>query len=461
MNEIRWCRWILAVSALMTPFLLVLIANLQSDTDNISNWLPQNTSDRLEYDQFVELFGQDDELLVSWPGCTVDDPRLDELVQRLQHRNRTERLFDSIVSGKAVLDDLSKAKYSLSESQLKRRLRGVFFDGQYETTSVVLQLSDLGKSQGFKCVEVLNAEIQAVEGLTCDEVKIAGDAFTTVQIDRATQETLLYSLPAILFAVIFTYFCVGSLRLLLASFVAAGSAALLAVAFVTFCGGRFNSMLVMMPVLIIVLTFSSTIHLASYYKRAIWDGAEWPVRQMLHCGLRPCLLSVVTTMIGVGMLCISSVPAVRSFGFYSAAGLSFSLFSILVLYPAILMVWKSDKSDIKIPDEKNGLDFYLRISNRSLLTIANFIVLGFFTAVPFLVFGLGRIESRLQPERMFPADNPVVNNIEWLQKKFSTVRSIDVVVSYDIPFVDANVVDQLYELRKIQAKLAKLDAVKS
>ena len=461
MKDIRWCRWILALSALLCPFLIVLVLGLKSDTDNISNWLPQNTSDREEYDEFVKLFGHDDELLVSWSGCTVDDPRLDQLVSGLQAANRSERLFASIVSGKTVIDDLTKARYSLSESQLKRRLRGVFFDGQYSTTSIVLQLSEKGKANGAECLSLLRSEIESVDGLEIADAKIAGDAFTTVEIDKATRETLLYSLPAILFAVIFTYFCVGSFRLLMASFFAASSAALLAVAFVTFCGGRFNNMLVMMPVLVIVLTFSSTIHLSSYYKRAIWDGVKQPVWQMLNCGLRPCLLSVITTIISVVMLCVSSVPAVRCFGFYSAAGLSFSLFSILVLYPAILMVWKPSQADLRMPDEKRELDFYLRVSNSTMVTAANFVVLAFVVAVPLLFYGLGKIESRLQPERMFASDNPVVTNIDWLQKKFATVRSVDVVTTFDTPFAESDIVDQLYQLRKIQAKLAKLDAVKS
>ena len=47
------------------------------------DWLPLKYAETQQYRWFRRHFGTHDFIVVSWPGCTLDDDRLDRFVQHL------------------------------------------------------------------------------------------------------------------------------------------------------------------------------------------------------------------------------------------------------------------------------------------------------------------------------------------------------------------------------------------
>ena len=455
-------RRIITVALAALPFLIYLAFTLETNTDDMLNWVPEDTAQFAAYQRFTGLFGDDDELIVSWEGCLVDDPRLSELEGRLIRANQEHHLFNSIASGESILNLLGDKDFSFPRKTLERRLQHIFFDKEDGTTALILQLSETGQRSGSKCIDEIFSQADATDGLLADDIRIAGNAFTTTQIDSSTDKTVLLAFPAALLAVGFTFFCLRSLRLTLSALVVAGFAGVSSVAVIAIAGAKFNCLLVMLPVLVVVLTFSATIHLCSYYKKCVRAQHPDPVAGMLQIGLRPCMLAVLTTAIGILMLITSHVHAIRDFGMFTAIGLCLSLPSLLILLPAILKFWKPAAKEIE-HIKRNSWDNYfsIRLPRSAALPPANFVVAVCLLAIPVFGYGLSQIESRLLAERMFSRDSQVQRNTKWLADKFSSVHSVEVVAEFPKNLSETNLLNEIRQIKTLQSELAKIDAVES
>ena len=73
--------WILLIFALSIPAVACgIYINEQSNNNNIKQWLPKDDLEETKiYDEFRRHFGTDEYAIVSWKGCTLDDPRLQRL----------------------------------------------------------------------------------------------------------------------------------------------------------------------------------------------------------------------------------------------------------------------------------------------------------------------------------------------------------------------------------------------
>ncbi|MFV2067471.1 MAG: hypothetical protein ACC645_10860, partial [Pirellulales bacterium] len=52
--------------------------------NRVEDWLPETFAETQRLLWFVERFGSDELLMVSWDGCTFEDPRLREFSNKLQ-----------------------------------------------------------------------------------------------------------------------------------------------------------------------------------------------------------------------------------------------------------------------------------------------------------------------------------------------------------------------------------------
>lgn len=462
------CKWILSIAGLMLPVAIFFAIQLNGDNINLHKWIPEGTEQEEGYQQFVDLFGEDDELIVSWPGCDLEDPRLEELYHRLSASPEGEKLFSSIVSGKTILDQMADKEFSFPRAQLKQRLQGVFFDDDSETTAIILQLSPEGKMRGQSCIAELNRQIELTEELTVEDARIGGNLYTNNQIDKATSQSLRYSFPAILLAIIFTYFCLRSVKLSVAALITAGSSGLFSISIISMSGSDFNGLLVITPILIMVLVLSATVHLSSYYRRALKDGDDDAVDSMIRFGFRPCILAVMTTAIGIIMLYTSHVQAARMFGVYTAVGLIASLACILLLFPALVRLLPFGKVSAGDRETVLASSTTERVatvatpatqSPRLALPIAIGIIVLSMASFPLLGEGLRKIKTELDPEQMFSEDSIVQRNSQWLSQKFSSVECAEVIATFDGGLDEANLVDQIRQLGALQAKLSRLPEI--
>ncbi len=463
MFSARTCRCIIVSAVVVLPLLIAAAITVETNTDDIDIWLPQGTPQRASYDQFIEQFGPDDEIIFSWEGCTTTDPRLPQLIGGLRASNRELRLFSSLISGDAVIDELVSQGFGYQDSQLRRRLAGIFLDPRTGTTAVIAQLSDVGRRNGRQCIDEIYRQTDSIPGLNRDDLRIGGNTFTTTEIDKATNRSLWFAFPAACLAALTTLVCLGNVRLTLATLLVAGYSALLSIALVSLFGFKVNGLLVMMPILVLVLGLSAAVHLCSYYMQAIQESADDPVTEMLRTGWRPCAFALLTTAVGVAMLLTSHIEAVRTFGMFSSLGVLSALLCVLTIFPAVLRIWPCPvREKERICRRADRLTFpvpsVVTARHRWLATAVSII---FLAASPMLIFGLSRVKSTLQTEKMFSRQSVVNRDSQWLTQRFSAVKNIEVIATFKPASSDRLYVDQIRKLKALQQDLSQVEHVQS
>ena len=74
---------LVAALAICLPWGVWAVLNLPVGSSGVHEWLPEGRPERARYEAFVESFGNDQAVLISWDGCQVDDPRLAEYRDQL------------------------------------------------------------------------------------------------------------------------------------------------------------------------------------------------------------------------------------------------------------------------------------------------------------------------------------------------------------------------------------------
>ena len=466
MSALNRFHWIVVACLLVTPILIFVAIQSETNTQDVHTWLPNGTVERAEYETFLELFGQDDHILISWPGCNLDDLRMKELTQRLQNEDGVALFFRSVVNGAVVLEELANSQLGVSESAAKRRLANVFLGPDKETTGLILQLSEKGQANRKATLKALLDEVDQVEGLDRQDVRIGGNSYVNAEIDRATNQSLLLSIPAILLCIVITWFCLRSWRLTIITLFVAGLAALTSIAVVTGLGYKINGLLVLMPVLVLVLTLSSCIHLCSYYRTLFNEQNDGSASELavntLALGWRPSSMAMLTTSIGILMLSTSHIEAVRHFGWFSALSLVVALVVLLLVYPALLATWPASESEREKWLSGNRLDVGAKNEARLIPHVRwlSFVLLAFvFIAGPLMAMGLGKLETTLSPTKMFPADSGVNRGYSWITDNWTALESVELVAKF--PKQQARLVDQLEMVHRIHGAVRKATGISS
>lgn len=466
MSSLNRFHWIAIACFLVTPIFIFVAIQSETNTQDIHTWLPNGTLEREDYDRFLSLFGHDDDILVSWPGCTIDDPRLLELTNRLEAQNRIDQRFRGIVHGAILLNELTQNGLGLSESAAKRRLAGIFLGPDERTTGIVLQLSPKGQADRKATLNSLWQGVDDVPGLDRTNIRLGGTSFVNAEIDRATNQSLLLSIPAIVICIVITLVCLRSLRLTVITLFVAGWAALASITLVTGLGFKINGLLVLMPVLVLVLTLSGCIHLCSYYRTLLKQRCDGDPRELAHhtllMGWRPSCMAMLTTSIGILMLATSRIEAVRHFGWFSALSLVVALAVLLLLYPSLLAIWPASVREKKkwrdavcdANDDKQRRNFLLEFRWLPAALLLLTLVAG-----PWMAFGLTELRTTLSPSNMFPRNSRVNLGHSWISENWTALGSIELVVQF--PKGEGNLVDQLQKLTRIHAGVRRADGVTS
>ncbi len=72
----KFARPIIALVVVMLPFTVwAAILALKSNRNDVKEWLPDTFQATQDYRAFQQHFGDETFVLVSWEGCTLEDPR--------------------------------------------------------------------------------------------------------------------------------------------------------------------------------------------------------------------------------------------------------------------------------------------------------------------------------------------------------------------------------------------------
>ncbi len=117
---------IIAAVALLLPFTVwAAVLALKTNENDVKEWLPDTFQATQDYRRFQQHFGDETFVLVSWPGATLNDPRVDQLAQRLTHPEPGQpRYYAKAATGGGLMDRLMSHRRSFRRPRPSSVSRG-------------------------------------------------------------------------------------------------------------------------------------------------------------------------------------------------------------------------------------------------------------------------------------------------------------------------------------------------
>ncbi len=426
-------------------------SRIESNTEDVLQWLPDQSEARQQYNFFQSKFGADDFLVVTWDGCTVSDRRLLTFADQLKLKD-PDNLIQSVTNGAYVARRLVRT-LNISQPEIARRMEGVFFGSTHpELTCSLIELSPHGTLNRRLSMDVVWAAIDATPELPRDSVSIGGYPYIGTFVDTQLKNSFRYfMLPSAIFATLVSLFCLRNFSLTAIVFVTALGAAAVSVALVPACGMKFGGLMSIIPALVFVLTTSGSIHLTRYSLDRIGD-----LRGLLEIGWKPCTFSTLTTAVGMLSLGRSSFPAIRGFGWFCAAGVMVALLFQLVIVPWLL-VRLGQPGLHKLAAREDDTSFWGRL----LEVVARRRIFVNFCGVALIVLGaigLTKLKANVEVENLFRPDSEIFRSISALEDRLGPMDQTELLISFDEVGAE-NFSDRVDMVRAVQLQLERLPEV--
>ncbi len=410
--------------------------------DDAISWTSPNLAARRDFEWFIEHFGSQNAILVSWPGATLDDPRSGRFAQAIRHLadapHNGRDWFREVVTGAEVYRELTTGPLGCSHREAIRRLRGTFIGPDGRATCVAVLLSEDAVLEARGVLQAIREVAQQHCGVDPAELRMVGYVVETATIDDDALNTLYWlSLPSALVVILIAWPCLRSLRLALLVWLSATFCQCLCLASVFYLTGQMNGMMTILPILLLVIFVSSAVHLINYYQDAVVRvGPAAAPAVAVSVGWFPCSLAVVTTAIGIGSLALSRTAPVRSFGVFAAMGTLSTLLVLFLVLPGGMHL-AANPGDPTPPRGNNtrrrllgmpwSWDPWARLVRRHSTPI----VLACVSAAVIAGFGLASMKGSMQLNDMQRESSRIMQDHLWFQQNIGPLLPVEIVLRFD------------------------------
>lgn len=461
----RGCRWSLVVVAISLPAVLWgAVRALQIEIDDTSAWFGAGHAAKADYDRFTRDFENGDLLVISWTGCEVGDPRLDEFVRDLRESPQFQseagqRYFDRVTCGADFYRSLRDAPLELTHEEAVQRLRGSVLGADGKSTCAVVTFSKAGVADRAQAVQRVRRALGAC-GIAEPERRLAGPIMDGYEVHLATNQSLDIFGPLSAIVVLF------SCRLCLRSWSVAGIVfalsfycQALALACVHFSGQQMSPLMIVMPPLILVLGVSGGIHLVNYHYDALDRGdPSTAAIRAFRIGWLPCVLSIGTTAIGMMSLIVSDLQPIRLFGLFSAIGVLITLGLLFLIIPGAFEMWHPQLMPAAEPQGAQRRRTLLRAIGSWLGRHHGIVTAGSVAAMLIPGYFISRLTTSVRIETLFSAQARILQDYRWLEHHIGPLVPIEVLLRFPAGCT-LNDYERLQLVAETQRALVKLDQV--
>ncbi|MEM9660060.1 MAG: hypothetical protein AAF961_16985, partial [Planctomycetota bacterium] len=210
-----------AVLLLMGASLPWVLSGSQLAVESMFNapvhWISPSFDGLRRFRQFVEQFDVHETILVSWPGCTVDDPRLREAAAAVEQLRATRQaavepeFFAGVANGYDLLRELTSEPVDLSRARAVGRLTNVVIGPDGETSCLAVDLTAEGAERRREAIELLSQTVEQAIETPRTEWRMTGPPVDGVAIDDLSVSSIeQFSVPSALLSLALCWFCLRS-----------------------------------------------------------------------------------------------------------------------------------------------------------------------------------------------------------------------------------------------------------
>jgi predicted RND superfamily exporter protein len=446
---------------------------LLSNKNDVKQWLPARYEETQVYERFQKHFQNEEFVLVSWDGCTLDDPRLELMATKLRAKAHAaaadddgeahQSYFSRVMTGPDSIAEMTEKIESLSYEEARDRLIGSLVGPDKETTCIVLTLSAYGSENARKAVDKIEDVAVSECAIPAANLHMGGPPVDNAAIDKAGESTLVrLALMSGAIGLLVSWWSLRSKRLVALVMFTGIYSIIISMAIVYYSGTPMNAILLSMPSLVYVTATSGAIHLANYYRDTVAEhGTKNAALHAIQHAWLPLSLATVTTAVGLVSLCMSELVPIQLFGIFSAIGVVVSLLLLFLFLPAGLEMWP-----IRVPKKQEGEPaetvfsrFWWRMAER-VVRHHNLVAVATLLVMAVCAYGLVHIKTSVSMMRFFQKGAPILNDYTWLEKHLGELVPVEIVLS--VPKDSGlSLLDQMRLVDRVQSKVNEIPEVGS
>ena len=448
--------------------------------NEITQWGNLDTDTYQQYVDYRGKFGDNEFVVVSWPGCDLKDKRVSVVSDRIKEELTTAvgQVFDGQTVYWTLRDDAA-----LSDADARKRMRGLFIGEDVDSTAIAFSLTDNARNDRALVVDRVT-DILRRSDVDPRQAYFAGLGHNLYTLDKEGLESPFRMVPQImLLALMLTFVFIRHFWLALFINALGVYTGCLAFNFIYLADIDLNAIVWPLPTLTMLLTVSAALHFLSYFRKAVADAApavgdEAPLQhtrrmtsQAFALAWRPMLFCAITTAIGLASLQLSTSSPVRQFGLYGGISIVAACALTLLWLPAFLTVIKycdreeevllERKDDGLLATQQNrvGRDGWERLAwfTRAfrwpiiVISLAGFLV---------MAAGVPKIKTGSNVQNFFPMKHRVLTDLAAIEEATGPLSSVELLLRFTGPkkFNDKS---RIRGLRALSSRIVETTSVHS
>ncbi len=451
---------VIAVVAMFPLTVVGALLALSTNSNDVAEWLPESFEATQDYRRFEATFGSEAFVLVSWQGCTLEDPRLREFASKLDAEE--PHYFHEALTGPGMIDRLMSPPTSLSLDQAIGRLRGTFVGPNGEQSCAILSLTDLGRDNLHPALDqVYHVAVDEV-GIPLESLHLGGPPVDNVAIDTEGERMLL---PLMFLTggvgLVLAGWFLRDVRLTIFVCFAGAYSAVLCFALVYLLGSTVDSVLLTMPAVVYTAGLAAAMHLINYYRHARVQGDEGAIQRGVEAAWLPCLLSAGTTAIGLVSLMIGDLRPIVKFGFFTALGVVAAVGLVFLFLPAALYLWPPKSHEGEPGADPRTVRHYARMRSvgEGIVGRARWVWAGFVLLIAIGLSGLVQARTTINLMSLFSPDAQIILSYQWLEEHLGPLVPMEIVVRFDPDAGDRSLVERMRIVEQVQDAAQDIDEV--
>ena len=353
---------------------------------------------------------------VAWNEFSAEDPR----VAQVQTLARDLRGFATAKEpqGRVLVDDCFMAPGS--------------------PVAIAVTLSEAGRADSSSTIAAIRQAASQV-GIPEQDLILGGGSVASIELNHSVSRAAWnpsapfwklhersIMLLSVLVGTLLTIVSLRSLKLALLVLGVAYYTAFVSTSLVPLTGTSMSMVLVVLPILVIVIAISGSLHVANYIGHTTRENPDGAVDRAIRLALLPCCCSALTIVLGLSSLLKSSLVPVRDFGMYASIGAGLTLFMVLVVLPALLKLFPTQTKKPPESDVRRWLgysQFLMRFSRP--IQIACWMI-GLIASAGLIYF---QIET--QVIRNFAEDTRLIRDTRFIEENLAGISAVETVVKFD------------------------------
>ena len=266
---------------------------MRSNND-IETWLPRETPVRLLYEEFKQDFGAEEIIVVGLPRESADPALVEAFAGRM------ERLKGIRLCWTPDRMTARMREFGVEEQAARDRLDGLLTSKSGDLIGVVAMLSEAGVKDRSQVVDEIKQTLAYCQ-LPLDAVALTGAPVIVTELDRlgSQKSSRQFFLLTCGISLCLLYYSFGHWGLSLAVLGTALWGIFLNQTVMVFLGGEMNFIMGSLSVMVMIFTLSIAVHVVSYYDSNRKEGLTEPLAAAVMESWNPCMLSTLTTLLGL------------------------------------------------------------------------------------------------------------------------------------------------------------------